>query len=84
MIMMLFMNSKSKNLMLLFFFLTPLLIAPLELNFINDSPQVSGGNITADIQFSRPVQSLQCALTGLPYQDCKNPHACMHGHHSSG
>ena len=55
-------------------------IAPLELNFINDSPRVSGGNITADIQFSRPVQSLQCALTGLPYQDCKIPHTSMHAH----
>ena len=43
-----------------------------ELRFINDSPRVEGNNISADIQTSRPVASMLCALTGLPRQDCKS------------
>lgn len=48
--------------------------APLELtmNFINDSPRVDGSTISGDIQVSRPVTLIRCALSGLPYQDCES------------
>ena len=43
----------------------------LILNFINDTPRIQGNNITADLEISGPVQSVRCALTGFPYEDCK-------------
>ena len=54
-----------------FFLLYIYAAAKLELNFFNGSPRVNGNNISADIQTSRAVVRMRCALTGLPYQDCK-------------
>ena len=52
-------------------FLVSTVTEPVALFFINDSPTVSGNSISADIQIIGTPQTVLCALTNLPYQDCE-------------
>ena len=43
----------------------------IALRFINNSPRVNGSTITAEIYYNQPIRRLECALSGLPLQDCE-------------
>ena len=46
---------------------------PLEVYFINDTPQLSGGSVFAEFETNRPGVEMRCHLTHLDsaLQDCK-------------